>query len=62
MTDDSGGVKGRIAQLMIMVAFGRHVEVALDRAARFALSLVQVEDGIDEFRRFFLCLATTRDR
>jgi len=33
----TGGVKGRIAQLLMMVAFDQRVEAALDRAARLGL-------------------------
>ncbi len=56
-----GGVKGRIAQLLMMVAFGRHVDAALDRAARWTLSLRQAEGGVDEFRRFLAYLAAVQD-
>ena len=56
-----GGVKGRIAQLLMMVAFGRRVEAALDWAARWTLSLHQVEGGIDEFHRFIAYLGTVQD-
>ena len=58
----TGNVKGRIAQLLMMVAFGRRVEAALDRAARWVLSLSQVEGGVDEFRRFIVYLAAVQDR
>ncbi len=57
----AGNVKGRIAQLLMMVAFGRHVEAALDWAARWTLSLRQAEGGVDEFRRFIVYLATVQD-
>ena len=57
----AGNVKGRIAQLLMMVAFGRHVEAALDWAARWTLSLRQAEGGIDEFRRFIVYLAAVQD-
>ena len=57
----AGDVKGRIAQLLMMVAFGRHVEAALDWAARCTLSLRQAEGGVDEFRRFIVYLAAVQD-
>ena len=57
----AGNVKGRIAQLLMMVAFGRHVEAALDWAARWTLSLHQAEGGVDEFRRFIVYLAAVQD-
>ena len=57
----AGDVKGCIAQLLMMVAFGRHVEAALDWAARWTLSLRQAEGGVDEFRRFIVYLATVQD-
>ena len=56
-----GGIKGRIAQLLMMVAFGRRVETALDWAARWTLSLRQAEGGADEFRRFVVYLAAVQD-
>ena len=57
----AGNVKGRIAQLLMMVAFGRHVEAALDWAARWTLSLRQAEGGVDEFRRFIVYLTAVQD-
>ena len=57
----AGNVKGRIAQLLMMVAFGRHVETALDWAARWTLLLRQAEGGVDEFRRFIAYLANVQD-
>ena len=57
----TGNVKGRIAQLLMMVAFGRHVEAALDWAARWTLLLHQAEGGVDEFRRFIAYLANVQD-
>ena len=58
----AGNVKGRIAQLLMMVAFGRHVEAALELAARWALLLRQTEGGIDEFHRFIVYLGAVQDR
>ena len=57
----TGGIKGRIAQLLMMVAFGRNVEAALDWAARWALSLRQAGSGVDELRRFFVYLMATQE-
>ena len=57
----TGNVKGRIAQLLMMVAFGRHVDAALDWAARWTLSLHQAEGGVDEFRRFIAYLGNVQD-
>ena len=56
-----GGIKGRIAQLLMMVAFGRNVEAALDWAARWALSLSQAGSGGDELHRFFVYLMATQE-
>ena len=57
----TGNVKGRIAQLLMTVAFGCHVEAALDWAARWTLSLHQAEGGVDEFRRFIAYLVNVQD-
>lgn len=57
----AGGVKGRITQLLMMVAFDRHVEAALDLTARWALSL-HAGGGVDELRRFILYLMATKGR
>ena len=57
----TGGIKGRIAQLLMMVAFGRNVEAALDWAARWALPLSQASSGVDELRRFFVYLMATQE-
>ena len=58
----AGDVRGRIAQLLMMVAFDRHVDRALQLTAQLILSLSQAGGGVDEFRRFFLYLASTQDR
>ena len=58
----AGDIKGRIAQLLMMVAFDRHVDRALLLAARLTLSLSRAGGGPDEFRRYFLYLASTQDR
>lgn len=47
--------------MLMMVAFGRHVEAALDWAARWTLSLHQAEGGVDEFHRFIAYLANVQD-
>ena len=57
----AGGVKGRMTQLLMMAAFDRHVEAALDLAARWALSL-HAGGGVDELRRFILYLMATKGR
>jgi predicted transposase/invertase (TIGR01784 family) len=57
----AGGVKGRITQLLMMVAFDRHVEAALDLTARWALSL-HAGGGVGELRRFILYLMATKGR
>ena len=57
----TGGLKGRITQLLMMVAFGRHVEAALELAASLALSL-GVGGGVDELRRFLLYLMATGEQ
>ncbi len=58
----AGDVRGRIAQLLMMVAFDRHVDRALQLTAQLILSLSQAGGEADEFRRFFLYLASTQDR
>ena len=57
----AGGVKGRMTQLLMMAAFDRHVEAALDLAARWAISL-HTGGGVDEIRRFILYLMATKGR
>ena len=57
----SGGVRGRITQLLMMVAFDRHVEAALDLTAHWVLSL-HTGGGVDELRRFILYLMATKGR
>ena len=58
----AGDVRGRIAQLLMMVAFDRHVDRALQLTAQLILSLSQAGGDADEFRQFFLYLASTQDR
>ena len=57
----AGDVKGRIAQLLMMVAFGRHVDRALQITAQVLPLLAQAGGGADEFRRFVLYLMATQD-
>ena len=58
----AGDVKGRIAQLLMMVAFGRHVDRALQLTAQILPLLAQkAAGGVDEFRRFALYLMATQD-
>ena len=57
-----GGLKGRITQLMMMAAFGRNVDTALQLTAQLILLLSRAGGGADEFRRFFLYLASTQAR
>ena len=56
-----GGAKGRIAQLLMMAAFGRHAGAALDAAAHLAAALVS-GGGINHFRLFVLYVLATQDR
>ena len=53
--------EGRIAQLLMMVAFDRHVDRALQLTAQLFPLLVQAAGGVDEFRRFALYLMATQD-
>ena len=56
-----GGIKGRIAQLLMMVAFGRNVDAALQLTAQLLPLLDQAGGGINERRRFYLYLMATQD-
>ena len=56
----SGGVKGRLVQLLMMAAFGRHEEEALELTARL-LSLLPAGGGVDDARPFFAYLAGTQE-
>ena len=56
-----GDVKGRIAQLLMMVVFGHNPEAALERAAYWTQALSQAGGGIDERRRFIEYLGTIQD-
>ena len=57
----AGNVKGRIAQLLMMVAFGRHVEAALQLTAQLLPLLRQAAGRVDERHQFYLYLLTTQD-
>ena len=57
----TGGIKGRIAQLLMMVAFGRNVEAALQLTAQLLPLLYQAGGGINERSRFYLYLMATQD-
>lgn len=56
-----GNVKGRITQLLMMAAFNRHVEAALQLTAEMVLSL-RAGDDAHEFRQFIVYLMATQDR
>ena len=57
-----GGLKGRIAQLLMMVAFNRHLDAALQLTAQLLPLLRQGGGGVDERRRFYRYLLSTQDR
>ena len=57
----AGTLKGRITQLLMMVAFDRHVDAALQLTAQLLPLLAQATGGVDEFRRFVLYLMATQD-
>lgn len=56
-----GGLKGRIAQLLMMVAFNRHLDAALEFTAGLLPLLRQTGGGVDERHQFYLYLLTTQD-
>lgn len=56
-----GGIKGRIAQLLMMVAFNRHLDAALEFTAELLPLLRQAGGGVDERHQFYLYLLTTQD-
>ena len=56
-----GGVRGRITQLLMMAAFGRHVDMALQMTAQLILSPSQARGGVDELRRFVLYVMATQE-
>ena len=55
-----GGVKGRIAQLLMMAAYGRHMVPAVDMAARLLGSLFS-SGGVNYFRLFIRYVVATQD-
>lgn len=57
----AGSLKGCITQLLMMVAFDRHVDAALQLTAQLLPLLAQAASGVDEFRRFVLYLMATQD-
>ena len=57
-----GGLKSRITQLLMMAAFGRDVDAALQLTARLIPLLGKTDGGVDEFRRFILYLVSTQNR
>ena len=57
-----GGLKSRITQLLMMAAFGRDVDAALQLTARLIPLLGKADGGVDEFRRFILYLVSTQNR
>ena len=57
----AGGLKGRIVQLLMMVAFKRHMSEALERAAQ-AAAVMAPGGGIDDLRQFLAYLMTTQDQ
>lgn len=59
--DVEGATMGRIVQLLMMAAFGRHVGEALERAAKLAAS--QVSSGtVDHIRIISLYLFSTQEQ
>ena len=56
----AGGVKGRIAQLLLMAAYGRHTGLAVEAAARLLASLFS-GGGVNYFRLFVLYVMATQD-
>ena len=56
-----GGIRARIAQLLMMVAFNRHLDAALQLTAQLLPLLRQGGGGVDERRRFYRYLLSTQD-
>ena len=56
-----GGLRGRIAQLLMMVAFNRHLDAALQLTAQLLPLLRQAGGGVDERRQFYRYLLSTQD-
>ena len=55
-----GGVKGRIAQLLMMAAYGRHAGLAMDAAARLLAALFS-GGGVNYIRLFMVYVMATQD-
>ncbi len=55
-----GGTRGRIAQLLMMAACGRHADAALETAARLAASAI-FGGAVNHFRLFVLYVMATQD-
>ena len=55
------GVKGRIAQLLMMAAFGHNLDAALQLTARLFQSL-PVRGGVNEAGPFLVYLLATQER
>ena len=55
-----GGTRGRIAQLLMMAACGRHADAALEAAARLAASAI-FSGAVNHFRLFVLYVMATQD-
>ena len=60
--DVEGAVMGRIAQLLMMAAFGRQAETALEAAARLAAASLVPGGTMDYIRIISLYLLATQDR
>ena len=56
----AGGLKGRIAQLLMMAAFKRHAEEALEMAAQLASSL-SAAGGVNDLRQFIVYVMVTQE-
>ncbi len=56
-----GGPRGRIAQLLMMAAFDRHLDAALRLTARL-LPLLRRGGGVDARRQLYRYLLSTQDR
>lgn len=55
-----GGTRGRIAQLLMMAASGRHADAALEAAARLAATGI-FSGAVNHFRLFVLYVMATQD-
>ena len=57
-----GGLRGRIAQLLMMAAFDRHLDAALHLTAQLLPLLRRGGGGVDERRQLYRYLLSTQDR